>query len=56
MAKTLFTNVNILDCTGADPLPGEVLIDGDPLADVSVLMGTDNLLAVVKGGIFHKRP
>lgn len=56
MAKTLFTNVNILDCTGADPISGEVLVDGDPLADVSVLMGTDTLLAVVKDGICHKRP
>ena len=28
MANVLFTNVRILDATGAQPYPGEVLIQG----------------------------
>src|SRR5688572_21017659 len=28
MTKTLFTAVRILDCTGAEPYPGEVLVEG----------------------------
>ena len=28
MTRTLFTGVRILDCTGAEPYPGEVLIEG----------------------------
>lgn len=34
MPKTLFTNVNILDCTGEPPYLGEVLIDGNRITDV----------------------
>ena len=30
MTRILFTNVNILDCTGAQPFAGEVLIEGVP--------------------------
>lgn len=32
MAKTLFTNVRILDCTGAEPYSGDVLVDGARIA------------------------
>jgi imidazolonepropionase-like amidohydrolase len=29
MKNILFTNVNVLDCTGADPFYGEVLLEGN---------------------------
>ena len=29
MDRTLFTNVTVLDCTGAQPYAGEVLIEGN---------------------------
>lgn len=35
MSKTLFTNVIILDCTGAEPYLGEVLVEGSHIAEVS---------------------
>lgn len=35
MAKTLFSNVMVLDCTGADPYPGEVLVDGPRIVSVA---------------------
>src|SRR5882757_9282876 len=35
MAKTLFTNVQVLDCGGADPYPGEVLVEGNRIAAVA---------------------
>jgi imidazolonepropionase-like amidohydrolase len=31
-----------------------LLVDGDPLADVSMLQNQDRLLAIMKGGVFHK--
>jgi len=34
MARTLFTAVQILDCTGAEPYPGEVSIEGNRIAEV----------------------
>ena len=30
MAKTLFTQVRVLDGSGADPFDGEVLVDREP--------------------------
>ena len=33
-----------------------LLVDGDPLADPSVLLERDNLRVVMKNGDFHKRP
>ena len=35
MGKTLFANVNVLDCTGAAPFRGEVLVDGSRIAAVA---------------------
>jgi imidazolonepropionase-like amidohydrolase len=35
MTGTLFANVNVLDCTGAEPFPGEVLVQGNRIAAVS---------------------
>ena len=35
MAKLLFTNVNVLDCTGAAPFPGQVLVEGNRIKAVA---------------------
>ncbi len=35
MARTLFAGVRILDCTGAEPYPGEVLVDGARIAAIA---------------------
>ncbi len=52
MSRTLFTGVNILDCTGAEPFPGEVLVDGSCI--VTVTRGTHALprgaVEIVDGG------
>ena len=34
MARVLFTNVNILDCSGAEPFLGEVLVEGNHIVNV----------------------
>ena len=31
-----------------------LLVDGDPLADLSVLLDTNRLVAIMKDGQFHK--
>ena len=31
----LFTNVKVLDCSGADPFPGDVLVEGNRIQSVS---------------------
>ena len=33
-----------------------LLVDGNPLADVTILQDADNLIAIMKDGAFHKRP
>ncbi len=35
MSRVLFTNVTILDCTGAEPYPGEVLVEGTRITAVT---------------------
>jgi imidazolonepropionase-like amidohydrolase len=35
MSRTLFTNVNILDCTGAQLYGGEVLVDGNRIKEIA---------------------
>ena len=35
MSKILFSGVRILDCTGADPYPGEVLVEGERIAAIA---------------------
>src|SRR4029453_5159553 len=35
MGRTLFTNVSILDCTGAQPYAGEVLVEGNRIKQVA---------------------
>lgn len=39
--SVLFTNVSILDSTGAQPYPGEVLVTGDRIAEVRKGTGGD---------------
>ena len=34
MNRVLFVGVNVLDCTGADPFPGEVLVEGNRVSAV----------------------
>jgi imidazolonepropionase-like amidohydrolase len=52
MARTLFIGVNILDCTGAEPYPGEVLVEDNRVTTVAG--GTETLsrdgVDVVDGG------
>jgi imidazolonepropionase-like amidohydrolase len=33
-----------------------LLVDGDPLADIAILQDAGKLSAIMKGGVFHKRP
>jgi imidazolonepropionase-like amidohydrolase len=33
-----------------------LLVDGNPLADIRILQDRDRLLAIMKDGVFHKRP
>jgi imidazolonepropionase-like amidohydrolase len=33
-----------------------LLVEGDPTQNVSILQSKSNLLAIMKGGKFHKRP
>ena len=35
MAKILFKNVNVLDCTGAPPYAGQVLVEGNRIKAVA---------------------
>jgi hypothetical protein len=35
MAKVLFRNVNVLDCTGAAPFAGQVLVEGNRIKAVA---------------------
>jgi imidazolonepropionase-like amidohydrolase len=53
MTRILFTNVNILDCTGAQPFAGEVLIEGNRIKEVAKAgkkSGRDGGAQVVDGG------
>ena len=35
MAKILFKNVNVLDCTGAPPFAGQVMVEGNRIKAVA---------------------
>jgi len=35
MEKILFTNVQVLDCTGAEPYAGEVAVEGNRIKQVA---------------------
>jgi hypothetical protein len=34
MSRILFTNVDVLDCTGAEPFAGQVLVEGEQIKEV----------------------
>src|SRR5437870_246980 len=40
MARTLFTNVSIIDGSGAEPFSGEVLVEGNRIKSVARGRGT----------------
>lgn len=53
MARTLFTSVRILDCTGAEPYPGEVLVEGARIAAIARdthRLSRDNVDVIDGGG------
>ncbi len=52
MTRILFTGVNVLDCTGADPYLGEVLIEGNRIRQVSSghTLPRDDALVLDGGG------
>ena len=33
-----------------------LLVDGDPLSDITVLQDSTKLVGIMKGGVFHKDP
>ncbi|MBT5898787.1 MAG: amidohydrolase family protein, partial [Rhodospirillaceae bacterium] len=35
MSKTVFTNVQVLDATGGEPFPGEVLVEGNRIRAIA---------------------
>ena len=39
MSKYLFTNVNVLDCSGDNPFEGEVLVEGNEIVEISKQTG-----------------
>ena len=39
MSKYLFTNVNVLDCSGNNPFEGEVLVEGNEIVEISKQTG-----------------
>ena len=40
MARVLFTNLHVLDCSGAEPFLGEVLVEGNRITAVAAGAGT----------------
>ncbi len=45
-----------LGCVAPGYLADLLLVDGDPLADIRILQDAGRLLAIMKGGRFHKAP
>ena len=33
-----------------------IMIDGDPLSDLTLFQNSDNILMIMKDGVYHKRP
>ena len=50
MAKLLFKNINILDCSGAAPFAGQVLIDGNRIKAVGVSVAGEGAEIIDGGG------
>jgi len=45
-----------LGCVAPGYLADLLLVDGDPLADIRILQDAGRLMAIMKGGRFHKVP
>jgi hypothetical protein len=54
-SKILFTDVNILDSTGKDPYRGDVLIQGEKIANVGIVPDVEVLKKDPKVRVFHGR-
>jgi len=54
-SKILFTDVNILDSTGRDPYPGDVLIEGQRITKVGVVPNAADLQKDPKVRVFRGR-
>ena len=55
-SAVLFRNVRIFNGVDAELTVGDVLIEGDPFEDISILERPEESLAVImKHGEFHKR-
>jgi hypothetical protein len=54
-SRILFKNVTILDSTGKDPYPGDVLITGERITKVGVVPNVDELEKDPKVRVFHGR-
>ncbi|CAK1358956.1 unnamed protein product [Cercospora beticola] len=54
-SKILFTDVNILDSSGAEPYRGDVLIEGEKITHVGQVPDIDNLKSSPKVRHFHGR-
>ena len=54
-SKILFTNVNILDSTGHDPYPGDVLIEGEKITNVGIVPNAEELKKDLKVRVFQGR-
>jgi len=55
----LFTNVKVLDCSGADPFPGEVLVQENRISAVSrdgEALPRDDVQVIDGGGTFTLMP
>lgn len=53
MSRVLFKGVRILDCTGSDPYPGDVLVEGQRIAAIGrdgVSLGGDNAMVIDGAG------
>ena len=53
MSRILFTNVNVLDCTGAEVFPGQVLVEGERIkivASAGMAVASDGATVIDGGG------
>jgi len=54
-SKLLFTNVSILDSTGRDPYPGDVLVEGERISKVGTVPDVEALKADPRVRVFNGR-
>jgi len=56
MAGEVMGRPGKLGCIAEGQLADLLLVEGDPLADIDLLRNRENLLAIMKDGVFHKQP